>query len=257
MASIGLKYMGWSPLETETDYADPTYGDGIVLGKAVSTNLAVTNAEGELYADDQLAEYVSEFASATLTAEVDNIELQNQAKLHGAKYEDGEIQHFDNDNAPYGGIGGYQVLLVHGVKKYRTWFFAKAKASIPNHDGNTKGASISFGTQPINERIIAPAHGPWYRVKEFTNEDAAKAYIDSKLNIAEWHNISVQKQGTGTVSPVGTSAVADGEDFVLSISGTPTKVYDNGQDVTSSVSEGVYTIENMAADHNIAVIYSA
>ena len=257
MASIGLKYMAWAPLATEPTNGVPTYGAGIVLGKAISTNLAVTNAEGELYADDQLAEYVSEFASATLTAEVDNIDLENQARLYGATYSDGEIQFFDNDTAPYGGIGGYQVLLIHGVKKYRTWFFAKAKASIPNIDGATKGSSISFGTQPINERVVAPAYGPWYRVKEFDSEDAAKAYIDSLLGVATWYNVNVQKQGTGTVSPLGTTSAASGADVVINISGSPSKVYDNGADVSASVSSNKYTISSIAADHNVAVIYAS
>lgn len=255
MASIGLKYMAWAPMATEPDNAVPTYGAGVVLGKAISTNLAVTNAEGELYADDKLAEYVAEFASATLTAEVDNIELENQALLYGATYNDGEIQFFSNDTAPYGGIGGYQVLLVNGVKKYRTWFFPKAKASIPNIDTATKGASISFGTQPINERVMAPAYGPWYIVKEFSDEASAKAYIDTVLGIATYYKVNIQKQGSGTVSPVGTVSVAAGTSFVINVSGTPTKVYDNGTDKTTSVASNKYTITALAADHNVAVIY--
>ena len=92
MAAIGLKYMAWAPMASEPDDAAPAYGTGIVLGRAVSTNLTITNAEGELYADDMLAEYVSEFASGELAAEVDNIAVENQAKLYGATYADGEMQ---------------------------------------------------------------------------------------------------------------------------------------------------------------------
>ena len=104
MAAIGLKYMAWAPMASEPDDAAPTYGTGIVLGRAVSTNLTITNAEGELYADDMLAEYVSEFASGELAAEVDNIAVENQAKLYGATYADGEMQMGGQDTAPYGGV---------------------------------------------------------------------------------------------------------------------------------------------------------
>ena len=102
MAAIGLKYFAWSKMATEPTDAVPTYDAGTVLGKAVSTNLTVTNAEGELYADDMLAEYVSEFVSADFSAETDNITLDKQAALYGATYSDGEIQFKPGDTAPYG-----------------------------------------------------------------------------------------------------------------------------------------------------------
>ena len=186
MASIGLKYVAWAELNTEPATAIPTYktSSGVVLGKAVSANLSIQRAEAELYADDMLAEYVSEFSSATLTMEVDNISLQNQATIYGATYNEGEMQVSADDTPPYGGIGGYQVLMVQGVRKYRAWFFPKAKATFPDWTGTTKGSSISFGTAPLDMRIASPAYGAWYYIKEFDTEAAAKAYIDTKVGIA-------------------------------------------------------------------------
>lgn len=186
MAKMGLKYMAWNEIDTETDAAIPTYkaDSGIVVGRMVSINVAISNSEGELYADDMLAEYAAEFSSADLTAEVDNISLENQAKLYGASYDetDGFAANPD-DSAPYGGVGGYQVLQINGAKKYRAWFYPKAKAVMPDFDGATKGNSISFGTQPIKMKIAAPKFGPWYRAKEFDTETDAKAYINTKLGL--------------------------------------------------------------------------
>ena len=48
---------------------------------------------------------------------------------------------------------------------------------------------------------------------------------------------------------------ADKSAFELTITGTPTKVYDNGQDVTSSLSGGKYTLASVEGDHKIAVIF--
>lgn len=186
MAKLGLKYMAWAPMATEPDAAIPTYtsGKGIVVGRMVSINVAISNSEGELYADDMLAEYASEFSSADLTADVDNISLENQAAMYGAHYStDGEFTANADDSAPYGGVGGYQVLQISGVKKYRAWFYPKAKAAIPDFDGTTKGNSISFGTQPIKMKIASPKYGPWYYAKEFDTEAAAKSYINGKLGI--------------------------------------------------------------------------
>lgn len=187
MAKMGLKYMAWNEIDTETDNAIPIYksAGGVVLGRMVSLNVAISNSEGELYADDMLAEYASEFSSADLTAEVDNISLANQAKLYGATYStDGEFSADPDDNAPYGGVGGYQVLQISGSKKYRAWFYPKAKAAMPDFDGTTKGNSISFGTQPIKMKVAAPKYGPWYYAKEFDTEADAKAYINTKLGIS-------------------------------------------------------------------------
>ena len=260
MASIGLKYVAWAQMATEPDSSAPTYGTGVELGKAVSANLTVTNAEAELYANDMLAEYVSEFVSGELTMEVDNISLQNQATLYGAIYDDGEMQVGTEDTAPYGGIGGYQVLMVHGVRKYRAWFFPKAKATMPDWTGTTKGASISFGTQPINMRIAAPAYGKWYFVKEFDTEAAAKAYIDAKLGIAGTFNINIMVQGangtTKVASPVGSNAAAAGSNFEIAITGTLAALYDNGTEKKSSVSSGKYTLSSLAANHEIAIVFS-
>ena len=186
MAKLGLKYMAWAPMATEPEAAIPTYtsNGGIVVGRMVSINVAISNSEGELYADDMLAEYASEFSSADLTADVDNITLENQAKMYGANYStDGEFTANANDSAPYGGVGGYQVLQINGTKKYRAWFYPKAKAAIPDFDGTTKGNSISFGTQPIKMKIASPKYGPWYYAKEFDTEAEAKSYINGKLGI--------------------------------------------------------------------------
>jgi hypothetical protein len=258
MASMGLKYMAWAPIAEESASAVPTYGAGLVVGKMVSTNLSISNAEGELHADDMLAEYISEFSSAELTAEVDNISLENQAKFYGASYENNEFGAGVDDIPPLGGIGGIQVLLVNNARKFRAWFFPKARASMPDWDAATKGGSISFGTQPIKMKVLAPRFGKWYHMKEFDTEAAAKAYIDTKLGVATWYTVEVQVQGDGvgkTVSPVGMTAVASGEDMEIAIAGAVTALYDNGVESKEDVSGGKYTITDIAANHKIAVIF--
>ncbi len=258
MADIGLKYMAGAKMATEPENAMPTYEPGMVIGKMVQINLAVKNAEGKLYADDELAEYVSEFSEADLTAEVDNITLDKQATMYGATYTDDELMHNAEDQAPNMGVGGVQPLRVGSVKKFRTWFFAKARAALPDWKGNTRGDSISFGTQPIKMKITSPNYGAWYRVKEFDSYVAAKAHIDTLLGVGVWHKISVQVNGASTgegATPIGTGYAAAGGTYELTIAGTPTALYDNGVESQASISGGKYTLSSVAEDHNIAVIF--
>ena len=73
-----------------------------------------------------------------------------------------------------------------------------------------------------------------------------------------WYSVNIQVQGasgTDAVTPVGVVAVAAGEDLALTITGTPTALYDNGTDNVSSASGGTYTISEIAADHAVAVIF--
>lgn len=258
MAKLGLKYVAWAEMATEPTSAIPTYNAGVVIGKAVSTNLAVKNIEGELYADDLLSEYKSEFSSADLTLEVDNITLANQASLYGATYADGEMTHSVADAAPYGGIGGYQVLQINNALKYRAWFFPKARASVPDWSGTTKGNSISFGTQPMALKVMSPNYGPWYYVKEFDTAAAAQSYIDTKLGVATWYAIDVQVNGAGageSATPLGTTYVASAGTFTLTITGTVAALYDNGVESKASIADGAYALTNVTAAHKIAVIF--
>ena len=258
MASIGLKYLAWAPIATEPTNAEPTCGIGRVLGKMISSNLAITNSEGKLFADDMLAEYISEFSSAEFTAETDNISLADQAAIYGARYEDDELRLTAGDNAPYGGYGGYQQLSVGNVRKFRAWLFAKGKASVPDETGATKGESVSFGNQPLKVTVSAPNFGPWKKVKEFTTEAAAKAYIDTALGVVAWHSIDVQVNGAGageSAAPAGVTPVANAGSFELVITGTVTALYDNGVEVSASIAGGKYTLSNVVADHTISVIF--
>jgi phi13 family phage major tail protein len=245
MASMGLKYLVWAKMATEPADAIPTYEAGKAIGKMVSANLAIEINEGELYADDMLVEQISEFKRAEFTAEVANIALEDQAILYGAQYVDNELRAGKDDTPPLGGIGGYQVIVVDGVRKYRAWFFPKVRAVMPDWDAATRGDSITFGTQPIQMKVFSPAYGPWMYRQEFTTEAAAKAYVDTKLGVAAWHNIEVQVQGAGagkSATPAGVTAVANGSAFQLAISGTVTALYDNGVESKASISSGKYTL---------------
>lgn len=74
MAQFGAKRPIFAPTKTTPDGALPTYDyeKVVTVGKLVKADLTVTNASGELYADDALAEKVDMFASGSLALETDD-----------------------------------------------------------------------------------------------------------------------------------------------------------------------------------------
>ena len=74
MAQFGAKRPIFAPTKTTPDNALPTYDyeKVVTVGKLVKADLTVTNASGELYADDALAEKVDMFASGSLALQTDD-----------------------------------------------------------------------------------------------------------------------------------------------------------------------------------------
>lgn len=74
MAQFGAKRPRFAPVATTPDDALPTYNfeSVVTIGKLVAANLTVTNASGELYGDDALAEKIDMFASGSLELQTDD-----------------------------------------------------------------------------------------------------------------------------------------------------------------------------------------
>ena len=86
MAQFGAKRPRFAPVATTPAGALPTYTyeKAVTIGKLVQANLTVTNASGELYADDGLAEKLDMFASGSLELQTDDKTAEVHAALHGA-----------------------------------------------------------------------------------------------------------------------------------------------------------------------------
>ena len=123
MAQFGAKRPRFAPVVDTPAGALPTYDAEkvVTIGKLVKADLSVTNASGELYADDALAEKVDMFASGVLALETDDKTDEVHAAIHGATKdtESGEVTDSDSDNAPRGGVVYYKVIIRNGVRYYK------------------------------------------------------------------------------------------------------------------------------------------
>lgn len=258
MGKIGMDYWAIAPIATESTTALPTYSTGMELGEAVKADVKISNSEGQLYANDKLCEEISEFSSASIEGEVDDITLAKQSVIYGATLENDELGFGQDDTPPYCGTGYTQYLSKGGVKTFRTFFYPKVKAKLPDDSAATKGQNISIGTAPVKLTVFAPSFGKWRYLKNHTTREAAKAYLAAKLSVGSWYPVNVQVQGAGTgksATPGGTTMIASGGTFTLTITGTPTNLFDNGVDETASISSGAYVLSNLVAQHDIAVIF--
>lgn len=188
MAQFGAKRPIFAPVATTPEGALPTYNyeDVVVIGKLVKADLTVTNASGELYADDALAEKVDMFASGSLALETDDKTDEVHAAIHGARKdtESSEVTDSDGDVAPRGGVAYYKVIIRNGVRVFKGVFLPLCKAILGNDSAATKGSSITFGTSATTFTVFRCNSGAWRITKEFSDEAAVIAWCDTKLGKA-------------------------------------------------------------------------
>ena len=175
MADFGANYPCFCP-----DGASKT---GVVLGKLVSANLTVNLASGELYADDGLAEQLSEFASGSIAMETDDLSDANAEAVYGCTVSDGVVTFNKEDTAPRGKLGYYKVLMRQGVKYYKACFYPRVRAAVGNDNAQTKGSSITFQTTSTTFTVFADDSGAWRKTKTCTTADEAKTWLNTQCNI--------------------------------------------------------------------------
>lgn len=182
MAAFGAKYPCFAPFSGEEPAgALPVYDKMVVIGGLVSANVTINLASGELYADDALAEMASEFASATIAMETDDLIDEVESVIFGSTAAEGELVDNIADAAPFGGLGYYRKLMRDGKIFYRTYFYPKVKAALGNDNAQTKGNNITFQTSQTTFTVFAPNTGDWRYREVFDNEAAATAWLNAKF----------------------------------------------------------------------------
>lgn len=183
MAKVGFRYAYWAKA-TEGANGALTYAAPKIIGRAVSGNLQWTKSTGEFYADDELAEKIDDIIGGNYTMDVDNVELADQAEMLGSTYTaaGGLITNKD-DNPPFGGFGGVRVLRWKGTYYYEPYFFYKAQASVTDESDNTKTASPSFGTKPLDFTLYPNVDGNVRAINRFTTEAEAITFLNTCFGV--------------------------------------------------------------------------
>ena len=184
MAGFGANYIKFNPIKEQPEDQLPTYREEppVEIGRLVKADLTVNLASGELYAGDELAESLSEFASGTLAVETDDMEDSVASVVYGCEVQEKEAHYKSGDTAPEGGLAYYKTLMRHGKKVYKGIFHPRVKAALGNDSAQTRSNSITFTTTTTTFTVMACNSEDWRITEEFDKVTEVKAWIDKKLS---------------------------------------------------------------------------
>lgn len=189
MAYIGLT----TPIIAKGDYsaAEPTYSEGFVCGKAISTDIEPQYSEGSLFGDNSQAEYDNEFKSANITLGTTTLPIAAEKTLYGHEVSEDnkEVTDAAGDEANYVGMGVATQEKVDGTNKYVAMWIYKVKFQGSKESFKTKGDNIEYQTPSISGKAIAldaDAKGKkkWRSRKIFETEAEAITWLKTKANIS-------------------------------------------------------------------------
>lgn len=189
MAFVGLRHPVFAPITTETDGAEPVYGKGVVIGRAIKADIAFKRTDVKLYGDDMACEADNTVTGGTVTLGTDDLSDEVAVAMLGeTKGETGEIVE-SSKPAPYGGFGYLRVRRLRGVTSYIAYWLYKVQFARGDENASTKGESLEWQTPTVQGSMMgvyADDSGEQsFRVrKSFTTEKDAIAWLNGKAKIA-------------------------------------------------------------------------
>lgn len=193
MAHIGMKY----PVAATWTEGNK-YADGFVLAKAINFTGTPNKNDADLWADDGIAETDKSVKDMGTSLGVDDLSLENQAKLLGHTYvkaaagsSGGEgtpesIEIGTEDEAPFFGVGFYKRRKKNGVTSFTVIWFYKVQHSEPTENAETKGDTTNFQTATIEGKAYpVEVNGKMSVGKKlvFNTEAEAKAWLNKQVGI--------------------------------------------------------------------------
>jgi phi13 family phage major tail protein len=183
MATIGLDRLYYAPITEAAQTGEETYGNPVMLAKAISAELSVELAEATLYADDGAAEVVKEFKSGTLTLGVDGIGRAVAAALTGSTVDENGVLISASEDGGTPVAVGFRAKKANG--KYRYFWLYRVKFGVPSTNLATKGDSITFSTPTIEGTVLRrnktatgnPNIHPWKAEADEDDTDVTAATI--------------------------------------------------------------------------------
>ena len=177
------KYVNTSGTITYTSFGS--------FGDAMGVNLELTFAEGRLYAEGKLAEYLREATGGSISVATKYIPATVQQTLFGAAANSrsvtvggttktiSSLKESAEDSPNYVGVVFYAPDMVDGVKKYTCCFIAKALFGAPSMTYRTKGGNtIEFQT-PTTTGEFMPDDSAGQVIREV-------AVVDSAAEAVAW-----------------------------------------------------------------------
>lgn len=163
MPTFDARYIQAAKYNYDEETGKVSYTDKTKVGDAMEVNMELKFAEGRLYAEGRLAEYMKQPTGGTMSMAVKRILENAQKLLYGSKEHtrtvDGKevksLRTTAKDVAEYVGVSLYAPDKIDGVTKYTTMFVAKSLFGPPAYRFKTKGQTLEFNTPTTTGEFLA------------------------------------------------------------------------------------------------------
>jgi len=188
MARVGMKHLVFAPITAENTNAAPTYGDMVVLGKAVRGNRTPTRYDAKLYGDDGLAESYNGMKEIGVEVETTHLVEDNAVALGIYKKSgtgDAVIYRQTQKPTAYGGCGWIETHVRDGVELFVAIWIYKVQLAPGNEEARTRGENLEYGTSSLSGTSMpafADTDGDdvYYDLKVFSSYTAAQTWLDDQ-----------------------------------------------------------------------------
>ena len=197
MAIKGLSKLVLAPYSATGNTV--TYGSPVVQEKMASYSYTVERASSDgLFLDNYEAEKDGgEFGSGTLTLGTGDLSNATSEAILSVKKNTVTVGNssvdelvFDDDTKGKElGVGVIELHQVNNSDFWRAVWFHRIQFEIPAGSATTKGASIDWQTPELTGSILrsdaydaGTGKHPWKSTADFTSEDDALAYLQSKAS---------------------------------------------------------------------------
>lgn len=178
-----------------------TFTNPTKVGDAMTANLEMRFAEGRLYAESTLAEYLRKATGGTISLGVKYILQAAQQMMFGSKVKQRSVTYTPTGaseqttsavsglvqgaktNSAYVGVAFYAPDMIDGVEKYTCVFVHKALFGPPSMTLQTAGDTIVFNTPTTSGEFLADdsTAQDMLEVAICDDENAAIAWVDAVL----------------------------------------------------------------------------
>ncbi len=186
MPAFDLRYLQVAEYKKKSG-GGTEYGTAVSMGDAMTVALDMRFAEGRLYAESALAEYMKKATGGTATAGVKYIPLDAQ-KLMFRAYEKQRtvsgsavksVTYGKTSTGQYVGWSFYMPDMIDGAEKFTAVFVRKVLFGPPATNGQTLGDSITFQTPTTTGEFLVDDLGDLLEVATLDTEAEAKAWCDA------------------------------------------------------------------------------
>lgn len=190
MSAFDLRGMKVAKYNYDKSQKKITYGESMPMGDAMTANLELKFAEGRLYAESSLSEYMKKVTGLTISQGVKYIPNDTQKVLFKAY----ELSRSVGSSSPktvksmtfgktstgqYVGSVFYAPDMIDGVEKFTAIFVHKALFGPPSMTLQTMGETINFQTPTTSGEALVDDNGHLMEFCSFDTEEEAIAWCDA------------------------------------------------------------------------------